>query len=64
MMRGIVREEGVGGLWRGNMARMMKVAPACAIMITCYEFGKRILTQDRDRYYENDDHNKNNDRRN
>jgi solute carrier family 25 protein 39/40 len=33
----------VAGLWRGNQARMLKVAPACAIMISCYEFGKRVL---------------------
>mmetsp|Transcript_21630 Transcript_21630/g.48324 ORF Transcript_21630/g.48324 Transcript_21630/m.48324 type:complete len:332 (-) Transcript_21630:232-1227(-) len=39
----IVREEGVAALWRGNATRMIKVAPACAIMIGCYEFGKRIL---------------------
>ena len=42
-MRLIVQEEGVGGLWRGNQARMMKVAPACAIMISCYELGKRLM---------------------
>ena len=27
-MRHIVRQEGVQGLWKGNTARMMKVAPA------------------------------------
>lgn len=43
LMRQIVKEEGVSGLWRGNQTRMMKVAPACAIMISCYEFGKRIM---------------------
>jgi solute carrier family 25, member 39/40 len=42
-MRSIVANEGVGGLWRGNVARMVKVAPSCAIMISCYEFGKRVL---------------------
>ena len=42
-LREIAAEEGVQGLWRGNLTRMIKVAPACAIMISSYEFGKRIL---------------------
>lgn len=42
-MRQIVACEGVKGLWTGNLARMLKVAPSCAIMISSYEFGKRIL---------------------
>jgi solute carrier family 25 protein 39/40 len=46
MMRKIVEHEGVTGLWRGNNARMMKVAPACAIMLSSYEVGKRLLTQE------------------
>lgn len=41
----IARTEGVRGLWKGNQARMLKVAPSCAIMISSYEFGKRILTE-------------------
>jgi solute carrier family 25 protein 39/40 len=45
MMQNIFNEEGVDGLWRGNVARMMKVAPACAIMISTYEVGKRLLTE-------------------
>mmetsp|Transcript_16055 Transcript_16055/g.27347 ORF Transcript_16055/g.27347 Transcript_16055/m.27347 type:complete len:501 (-) Transcript_16055:135-1637(-) len=45
-MRQIVREEGFfAGLWRGNQIRMIKVAPGCAIMISCYEFGKRFLDE-------------------
>eukprot|EP00549_Striatella_unipunctata_P023109 CAMPEP_0118687654 /NCGR_PEP_ID=MMETSP0800-20121206/8501_1 /TAXON_ID=210618 ORGANISM="Striatella unipunctata, Strain CCMP2910" /NCGR_SAMPLE_ID=MMETSP0800 /ASSEMBLY_ACC=CAM_ASM_000638 /LENGTH=341 /DNA_ID=CAMNT_0006584859 /DNA_START=226 /DNA_END=1251 /DNA_ORIENTATION=+ len=39
----IYQTEGLGALWQGNAARMFKVAPACAIMITCYEIGKTIL---------------------
>lgn len=35
--------EGLSGLWRGNVTRMIKVAPACAIMISCYEVGKNVL---------------------
>ena len=43
-MRHIAQEEGIVGLWKGNVTRILKVAPACAIMISCYEFGKRIFT--------------------
>jgi len=39
----IARTEGLNGLFRGNFTRMIKVAPACAIMITCYESGKKIM---------------------
>eukprot|EP00585_Thalassiosira_rotula_P011591 CAMPEP_0196143616 /NCGR_PEP_ID=MMETSP0910-20130528/13625_1 /TAXON_ID=49265 /ORGANISM="Thalassiosira rotula, Strain GSO102" /LENGTH=409 /DNA_ID=CAMNT_0041405099 /DNA_START=153 /DNA_END=1382 /DNA_ORIENTATION=+ len=43
-MRQIVQEEGLfAGLWRGNVIRMIKVAPGTAIMISCYEFGKRFF---------------------
>lgn len=38
----IVREEGVAGLFRGWTARCLKVAPACAIMISSYEIGKKM----------------------
>ncbi|TGO36574.1 hypothetical protein BHYA_0121g00350 [Botrytis hyacinthi] len=39
----IFKEEGLGGLWKGWVARTLKVAPACAIMISCYEVGKRAF---------------------
>ena len=42
-MRQIVKQEGILGLWKGNTTRMVKVAPACAIMISVYEFGKRAF---------------------
>mmetsp|Transcript_14375 Transcript_14375/g.23725 ORF Transcript_14375/g.23725 Transcript_14375/m.23725 type:complete len:451 (-) Transcript_14375:169-1521(-) len=45
-LRQVVAEEGVAGLWRGNATRMYKVAPACAIMISCYETGKEFLKFD------------------
>jgi solute carrier family 25 protein 39/40 len=48
-LRQIARAEGASALWRGNQARMLKVAPACAIMISSYELGKRILLDDRGR---------------
>ncbi|KAI9823609.1 MAG: hypothetical protein M1832_002390 [Thelocarpon impressellum] len=38
----IVTEEGAAGLWRGATARCLKVAPACAIMISSYEVGKKM----------------------
>ena len=37
----IYTEEGMAGLFKGWAARCMKVAPACAIMISCYELGKK-----------------------
>lgn len=40
----IVQQEGISGLWRGNQARMLKVAPQYAIMISCYEVGKNIMS--------------------
>lgn len=43
VLRSIVSKEGTLGLWRGNQARMMKVAPQYAIMISFYEVGKKIL---------------------
>lgn len=38
----IFREEGMAGLFRGWAARCLKVAPACAIMISSYEIGKKM----------------------
>jgi len=34
LLREIWKEEGVRGLWRGCTPRMLKVAPACAIMVS------------------------------
>ncbi|KAF9337889.1 hypothetical protein BG006_001876 [Podila minutissima] len=45
LMRAIVREEGYRGLWRGLTARVAKVAPSCAIMISSYEIGKKALSE-------------------
>ncbi|OAX82750.1 hypothetical protein ACJ72_02904 [Emergomyces africanus] len=38
----IFKVEGVPGLFRGWAARCLKVAPACAIMISSYEVGKKM----------------------
>jgi len=42
-MRHIAHTEGLAGLWRGNQSRVIKVAPSCAIMLSSYELGKRLL---------------------
>lgn len=42
VLRGIYQKEGLSGLWRGCVPRMLKVAPACAIMISSYEVGKNL----------------------
>jgi solute carrier family 25, member 39/40 len=38
----IFKTQGAAGLFRGWTARCMKVAPACAIMISSYEIGKKM----------------------
>lgn len=42
ILEAIAREEGMAGLFSGLAARVAKVAPACAIMISSYEVGKRV----------------------
>ena len=41
-LHSIWKEEGMGGLFKGWAARCLKVAPACAIMISSYEVGKKM----------------------
>lgn len=43
VMRRIVAQNGVAGLFAGFMPRLIKVAPACAIMISTYEYGKAFF---------------------
>ncbi|XP_052473995.1 probable mitochondrial glutathione transporter SLC25A40 [Carassius gibelio] len=43
VMKRIVAENGVSGLFAGFLPRLIKVAPACAIMISTYEFGKAFF---------------------
>lgn len=38
----IYQTQGLPGLFKGWAARCLKIAPACAIMISCYEFSKKI----------------------
>jgi hypothetical protein len=45
VMRTIVSEEGWWGLTNGLGARIGKIAPACAIMITSYEIAKNYFAQ-------------------
>lgn len=42
-LKQIWKEEGWRGLTRGMVPRVAKVAPACAIMIGSYEFGKSVI---------------------
>nr|XP_057904546.1 probable mitochondrial glutathione transporter SLC25A39 isoform X1 [Doryrhamphus excisus] len=43
IMKEIWREVGYRGLFAGFMPRVIKVAPACAVMISTYEFGKAFF---------------------
>ncbi|XP_048373101.1 probable mitochondrial glutathione transporter SLC25A39 isoform X2 [Sphaerodactylus townsendi] len=43
LMRRIQAESGTRGLFAGFLPRVIKVAPACAIMISTYEFGKTFF---------------------
>ncbi|XP_019571759.1 mitochondrial glutathione transporter SLC25A40 isoform X2 [Rhinolophus sinicus] len=40
IMKNIVAKNGFSGLFTGLIPRLIKIAPACAIMISTYEFGK------------------------
>jgi len=40
---GVVRVHGYAGLYAGVVPRLMKVIPACAIMITSYEYFKEVF---------------------
>ncbi|XP_074840882.1 mitochondrial glutathione transporter SLC25A40 isoform X2 [Carettochelys insculpta] len=43
IMKRIVAEHGFTGLFAGIVPRLIKVAPACAIMISTYEYGKSFF---------------------
>jgi len=48
ILRDIYTHEGVPGLFRGLPPRLMRVAPASAIMISSYELGKRYAQEHAD----------------
>lgn len=49
LIAGILRSQGPRGLFVGLPARVAKVAPACAIMISSYEAGKRVFAAQSER---------------
>ncbi|XP_064265257.1 probable mitochondrial glutathione transporter SLC25A40 isoform X3 [Passer domesticus] len=44
VMRKIAARNGIAGLFAGIAPRLFKVAPACAIMISTYEYGKAFFS--------------------
>jgi solute carrier family 25, member 39/40 len=45
----IFKQEGIMGLWKGWVARTLKIAPACAIMIGSFEVSKRMARETNER---------------
>ncbi|KAI1289322.1 Solute carrier family 25 member 40 [Halotydeus destructor] len=45
LLRTIYSKQGIPGLFAGIVPRIVKIAPACAIMVSTYEFGKAFFTQ-------------------
>ncbi|XP_040820928.1 solute carrier family 25 member 40 [Ochotona curzoniae] len=43
IMKNIVAKNGVSGLFAGLTPRLIKIAPACAVMISTYELGKAFF---------------------
>ncbi|XP_011235245.1 solute carrier family 25 member 40 isoform X3 [Ailuropoda melanoleuca] len=43
IMKSIVAKNGFAGLFTGLIPRLIKIAPACAVMISTYEFGKAFF---------------------
>ncbi|XP_070643714.1 phosphatidylcholine translocator ABCB4-like isoform X2 [Bos indicus] len=43
IMKNIVAKNGFSGLFTGLIPRLIKIAPACAVMISTYEFGKSVF---------------------
>ncbi|KAK9381270.1 mitochondrial carrier domain-containing protein [Kockiozyma suomiensis] len=53
MLRNIAEEEGIAGLFKGLVPRMMKVSVSCAIMISFYEAGKRMSVRSPEMFVSN-----------
>ncbi|KAI8378506.1 mitochondrial carrier domain-containing protein [Blakeslea trispora] len=47
IIRDIFQKDGAAGFFRGVVPRVVKVAPACAIMISSYEVGKQFFADNR-----------------
>lgn len=45
VLKGIYKQNGISGLFSGIVPRVIKVAPSCAIMISCYEIGKQFFVK-------------------
>lgn len=43
ILKNIVAKNGISGLFAGLIPRLIKIAPACAIMISTYEYGKNFF---------------------
>lgn len=43
VLKKIYKSQGIKGLFAGFTPRVVKVAPACAIMISTYEYGKSFF---------------------
>lgn len=43
ILQRIFEQNGVRGIFAGVIPRVVKVAPACAIMITSFEYGKAFF---------------------
>lgn len=53
VIRNLYNQYGVKGLFTGLVPRVIKVAPACAIMIATFEYGKILFTRLDQRYASN-----------
>jgi len=49
----LLNEQGIKSLFTGLIPRLLKVAPACAIMISSYEFCKGFFRQQNSEHYKN-----------
>lgn len=53
IMKNIIAKNGFSGLFAGLIPRLVKIAPACAIMISTYEFGKTFFQKQNAQIQEN-----------